>query len=263
MVPCGKCYLCFMRRVSQWSFRLLQEFKHSGNARFITLTYDTEHIPYTEDGKKSVDKRDVQLFIKRLRQCERRSPMYSKDSLPIKYYAVGEYGGKTKRPHYHLIVYNASVQSIEDAWQLGKIHYGTVTPHSVGYTLKYMSKTSRIGTHHQDTRHPQFALMSQGLGLSYLTPTMIKWHKADLVNRNFVTNTQGYKVSMPRYIKLKLYDRIEQEKIANEALMASIDKLYLQAVSEFGNVRAYRDQKANITASYKRMHSKTLQTCKL
>lgn len=247
-----------MRRVSQWTFRILQEHRHCGDSRFITLTYNTDNVPYTEDGRQTICKRDIQLFIKRLRQCQARQ-INSTSSGKIKYYAVGEYGGHTRRPHYHLILFNASVQAIEDAWTLGKIHYGTVTTESVGYTLKYMSKTSRIGIHYKDTRTPQFALMSQGLGASYLTPTMIKWHKQDLLHRNFVTSQEGYKVSMPRYYKLKLYSLLEQEKLANESLMAAIDKLYVQATEEFGNVRAFRDKKADLTASYKRLHYKSLQ----
>ena len=32
-----------------------------------------------------------------------------KNTTPLKYYAVGEYGGQTKRPHYHIVIFNADL----------------------------------------------------------------------------------------------------------------------------------------------------------
>ena len=62
----------------------------------------------------------------------------------IKYYAVGEYGGQFKRPHYHLIMFNVQIDAILNAWQLGTVHIGYVSGSSVGYTLKYIRKRSYI-----------------------------------------------------------------------------------------------------------------------
>lgn len=109
----------------------------------------------------SLAKRDVQLFFKRLRKSQ-------PEGTSIKYYTVGEYGGKTFRPHYHAIVFNAAINTIQDAWQMGTVHYGTVSGASIGYTLKYMAKISRIPLHSNDDRVPEFALMSKGLGEAYL-----------------------------------------------------------------------------------------------
>lgn len=79
-VPCGRCPSCVKRRVSQWSFRLMQEEKVSSSAHFITLTYDTKHSPITRAGYMSLNKRDIQLFFKRLRKTNLER---------LKYYAVG------------------------------------------------------------------------------------------------------------------------------------------------------------------------------
>lgn len=168
-VPCGKCPDCRARRASGWSFRLMEECKHSLSAHFITLTYATNSLPLTNNTFPTLVKRDLQLFFKRLRKAHgKTSPGSSKcDELRvqpnIKYYAVGEYGGKFKRPHYHVVMFNARMELIQPAWQLGQVHYGTVTPASVGYTLKYVSKGGIVPEHKNDDRQREFALMSKDL----------------------------------------------------------------------------------------------------
>lgn len=153
-VPCGRCPACYARRVSGWSFRLLQEQKQATSSHFITLTYDTQTLPLSPRGFNTLDKRDVQLFLKRLRKLHPRGSR-------LKYYAVGEYGGVTQRPHYHIILFNCTIELILPAWGLGSIHYGKVEGASIGYCLKYISKKSHIGTCETDDRQPQFALMSK------------------------------------------------------------------------------------------------------
>lgn len=176
----------------------MQEQKQSVTAHFITLTYDTKHVPITRNGFMELKKKDLQLFFKRLRKAQ--GP-----ALQIKYYAAGEYGTKTKRPHYHIIMFNANIALISPAWNLGEVHYGEVTGASVGYTLKYMSKPSCIPMHRNDDRLKEFSLMSKQLGANYLTPQMITWHTNDLVNRTYCNLTDGKKITMPRYYKNKIY----------------------------------------------------------
>lgn len=167
-VPCGKCPQCVKRRVSGWSFRLMEESRVSSSCWFITLTYATTHVPITTNGFMALSKRDLQLFFKRLRKAN--------PGRGLKYYAAGEYGGKTNRPHYHIILFNAALETIQPAWHLGQLHYGQVSEASVGYTLKYITKPSRIPMHQNDDRQPEFALMSKGLGASYLTYHTMWWH---------------------------------------------------------------------------------------
>lgn len=207
-VPCGRCPACYSRRASGWSFRLMQHEKNSDSAHFITLTYDTDNVPITPKGFMGLDKSHPPGFFKRLRK---NSP---KGGKPIKYYIVGEYGGNTDRPHYHAILFNATVPAIESAWKLGTIHYGTVTGASIGYTLKYISKPGRIPMHKNDDRQKEFALMSKGLGLSYITNQMYHWHNDSQEdwNRMYCNVEGGQKISMPRYYKNKIYSE-QQRKI--------------------------------------------------
>lgn len=213
--PCGKCPNCLKSRVSGWSFRLMKHEQANKSAHFITLTYDTDHVPITPNGFMTLAKRDIQLFMKRLRKMSPKSSVLDK----ISYYACGEYGGKTNRPHYHLIMYNVDVLKVEKAWNLGAIHVGDVTGASVGYTLKYMMKEGKIPMHANDDRIKEFQLVSKGIGINYLTPQMQNWHKADLENRMYVPLTDGKKIRMPRYYKNKIYNEEERERIASHLKM--------------------------------------------
>jgi len=219
-VPCGKCPECMKRRISGWSFRLMQQERISNTAHFITLTYDTNHIHITANGFMGLNRRDVQLFFKRLRKA------HTKGTSNIKYYVCGEYGGKTNRPHYHAIIFNVKLELIQPAWQLGQVHYGTVSGASVGYTLKYMSKPSRIPMHRNDDRQREFSLMSKGLGSNYLTKAMITWHHKSLHDRMYCTTDDGKKISMPRYYKQKIYHETQRKAIAftTQQRQAAIDK---------------------------------------
>lgn len=210
-VPCGKCPECKARRVSAWSFRLQQEEKRSYKAAMYTLTYDNKHVPITPTGFLTTSKRDCQLFFKRLRFRLGDIPNHPR----IKYYLASEYGGTTWRPHYHIIMFNViNPLDVDAAWQLGSIDVKPCTPASIGYALKYINKPPRIPVHRNDDRTPEFGLMSKGLGLNYLTPEMIAWHKNDLKERMHLVLPQGQKVSMPRYYKDKLYTDEEREALA-------------------------------------------------
>lgn len=211
--PCGKCYPCLRRRVSGWSFRLVKEGLRCSSSFFMTFTYNTDHVPITKNGFMSLCKKDYQLFTKRLRKDH--SKRYGKSN-PLKYFAVGEYGGKTNRPHYHAIIFNADIDLLEKHWTAGEIHCGEVAEASIGYVLKYMIKPSKIPLHRNDDRIPEFQLMSKGIGENYLTESMRTWHHADLLERMYCVIADGKKIAMPRYYKNKLYDQIEKRKIGQK-----------------------------------------------
>lgn len=232
-VPCGKCPACYARRISGWSFRLLQEDKVSSTSYFITLTYSDGNARRTKNGFLTIDKTHVQKFFKRLR---RNHPA----GTSIRYYTCGEYGSTTYRPHYHAIIFNARLECLiskKEAWAVkeglldldgktqfqcptwghGHITIGKVQAASVGYCLKYMAKAGKIPQHKNDDRQREFSLMSKGLGKSYLTPAMEKWHHDDLLNRMYCNLQDGKKITMPRYYKQKLYTDEQRESIGDVA----------------------------------------------
>lgn len=262
--PCGRCENCLKRRVSNWSFRLMQHAKTSSSAYFVTLTYDTSSVHITKNGFMGLKMDDVQRFFKRIRKAHEQFDAQLRVQTgrdfrrSLKYYAVGEYGGKGNRPHYHIILFNAElslligekyssyfrrglielngkdeyhcpywgyaskvitvygtkqIRSIIPARTIGHITVGHVTEASVGYTMKYISKPSKIPMHRNDDRLPEFSISSQGLGKCYLTGQMIAWHKADLEKRQYCNLADGKKVSMPRYYKKFLLDLQETENL--------------------------------------------------
>jgi len=216
-VPCGRCPVCVKKRVSSWSVRLLKEAEVSTSALFVTLTYSTDHVPITKNGWMALDKTHLQSFFKRLRYYEKGAN--------IKYYAVGEYGTKTHRPHYHCILYNAGIEAVCKAWTQGSVHVGQLTAASAGYTLKYISKEKKTSKPNDD-RPPIFNVMSKGLGRCYTEDLRNrKWHIASLADRYYIPAGNGVKAAMPRYFRERLYNseqfgylKGELQKMANEKL---------------------------------------------
>lgn len=212
--PCGRCPVCKRRRVSQWVFRMMKEDERQKFGHFVTLTYDTKHVPITDHGFMTLCKRDFQLYMKRLRKLCKGDK--------LKYYCVGEYGTKRMRPHFHAIIFGVSdIDRFSDAWQLGNVYVGKVSGDSVAYTCKYMDKERKIPLHSRDDRIKEFSLMSHGLGENYLTDAMVAYHKSDL-SRNYVTTKTGYRVALPKYYRDKIFS--DDEKFRQRKLIER-DKL--------------------------------------
>lgn len=207
-VPCGKCVFCRNRKRQEWTFRIEQELKVSTTAFFITLTYDEDHIPITENGETTLIKSDLQKYHKRLRKA-----LCKYESRPkMRYYAVGEYGSKSHRAHYHTITFNVPVEIIRNLdkyWTYGNIHVGTVNSDSIGYVTKYLITEQELD--YTDRQRP-FAMMSTKppLGVSYLEKThkFHKNHKAKYVIR------KGKKTRMPRFYSDRIFNKVEKEIIA-------------------------------------------------
>lgn len=240
--PCGKCYDCLTRRTSEWSFRLRMEGRHSVSAHFVTLTYDTKSVPITKNGYMSVQKKEIQDFIKRLRHHKKQRVKIQRTIgvkvdvglfMPIKYYAVGEYGTERERPHYHIILFNAELEDIYKSWGKGIVDIGQVEDASIGYTLLYISEESDIPRHVRDDRQKQFALMSKGMGMQYVTEKMTKWHQDVLLDRMYVPIEGGKKISMPRVYREKIYSREQIETIINNLIVNSEEVDVDKEISQF------------------------------
>ena len=94
-IPCGGCHECRLSKSREWADRMMLELDHSKTAIFATLTYSPDFVPISmlDDNDECIftlDKRDVQLFLKRLRK--RFEPR------EIRYFLSGEYGDTTQRP---------------------------------------------------------------------------------------------------------------------------------------------------------------------
>lgn len=235
-VPCGRCPPCKQRRVNGWVFRLMQEHKQSSNSHFVTLTYDTDNVPISQNGFMTLDKPDVQKYFKRLRKLM--------PDVKFKYYLAGEYGTQNKRPHYHFIAFNCpDKQHFFDAWNKGSVHVGDVSNDSVAYTMKYIDKASFRKMHSRDDRIPEFSLMSKGLGDNYLTPESVQYHKDD-ISRLYMTKPGGYRIAMPRYYRNKIFnerERSAQVDIIQNVFSGSEQEKRKQVADLYGDLMTYEE----------------------
>lgn len=123
---------------------LLESQCHDASV-FVTLTYEQE------PAGRTLVLRDLQLFLKRLR--ERLGP--------FRYYAVGEYGERSQRPHYHALLFGVSVfdqNPIYLAWQNGFVQVSDFTAERALYVSKYITK---FDTRQLGERLKPFAVMSR------------------------------------------------------------------------------------------------------
>lgn len=136
----------------------------------------------TSQSLPSLAPKDLQDWLKRFRRAI--AP------LKIRYFATGEYGDDTQRPHYHVALFgwpncaygnsrysryrqNCCYQCdlVRDTWGKGQIFSGDLSPESAGYIAGYVTKKL---TRHDDPRllgrHPEFARMSlrPGIGADFM-----------------------------------------------------------------------------------------------
>lgn len=140
-VPCSKCHSCIAARASQWVVRCYCESQLHERSAFVTLTYDDDHLP--RSGKLVPD--DLANFWKRLRK---------ESSRKLRYFACGEYGEKTHRPHYHAIIFGEDFlggaekfndehwisPELTDIWGKGFTTTTPVSMASICYTVGYVAK---------------------------------------------------------------------------------------------------------------------------
>lgn len=105
-LPCGKCEWCRKNRARQWSIRCMDEASLYEHNIFVTLTVN-EEFKERVFPNGSLNKYELQKFIRRLRDHERYvAKKEGRIPRKIRYFAAGEYGAKSGRPHFHMILFN-------------------------------------------------------------------------------------------------------------------------------------------------------------
>lgn len=218
IIPCGQCAGCRCDLASQWSVRCLLEAQKWSKNIFLTLTYDNQHR-----NKKGLEKRDFQLFMKKLRNTQEEK---------IKYFCCGEYGLTTQREHMHCILFNYepndlkpfkyndlkqmlyTSKKIQKIWGKGFVLIGQVTAESCAYVARYCQKKA-YKINPPKGKNPEFILTSRRPGIAaniFLGPN---W---EIIKRNlgvFTPTAKGVKLKpIPTYIrnKWKEFDREEYFK---------------------------------------------------
>ncbi len=227
LVPCGCCMGCRLDRARVWADRMLLELRDNNyKALFVTLTYNDTSIPHAwhvgynyydgfyehveplalDDDEEwiaaaagaptTLSVRDTQLFMKRLRKTF--------SGRRIRFFLAGEYGPRTKRPHYHAIIYGISLEDFKDARikdfnKLGQPRYISKSFEKIWnngycvlapvnwftcsyvsrYTMKKVFKSDSPGEY-ANGRVPPFCTMSRrpGIGLLHADDLLKKSDKA-------------------------------------------------------------------------------------
>lgn len=202
---CGRCVACRLEKQREKKVRICHESEYFIKKCFLTLTYDEQHIP---EGNTLV-KKDLQDFMKRLRRYI--------EPQQIKYFACGEYGDNTQRPHYHVILFGLDMYDTKvfkilrrfqnecwcecKAWDKGQCTIAPFNEARAAYVAKYCVKkfTGKDAESHYQGRQPEFCLASQGLGLSWL-----KDHTKLVLQDGFI-RVKNKRVPLPRYYEQKLF----------------------------------------------------------
>ena len=202
MVPCGHCLACLDKRRREWTARLKFEARNSTSAHFVTLTYDDLYLTYVNGTDiPTLVKSDFQKFMKRLRK---------NTGCKLRYYAAGEYGARTMRPHYHVCLFNLPeemIDKIDQSWQLGMTLTGRLDAGGMSYVASYITKKScqpMIPEDVNDSNYQApFSCMSTkpAIGDCYLTPAVRSKYEN---SENTIIHVDGHVTGMPRcfqYVK--------------------------------------------------------------
>lgn len=207
---------------------------------FITLTYADDALVYGSTERAILVPRDLNLFWKRLRK---RYP-------PFKYFACGEYGERSGRPHYHALIFGVDFKdkvldsskngnnyyrsnTLDCIWGNGNCIIGDASFESASYVARYVMK-KRLGktahTYEKDGITPEFLVMSRGN--SKTGPNGIGYRFYDeyekdmfprdkIFDRNHVSTppryfTNRYKASHPLEAETMIMERVLKAKEREE-----------------------------------------------
>lgn len=247
-VPCGKCSWCRENLARDWSIRCKEhaKYRHVYNA---LLTYDDVHLPYHNDAP-SLNYTHVQGFLKRFRYHVEKN-----FKTKLSFFCVGEYGGRTHRPHYHLLVFSDSplttrisygedplhlIQDIIDiVWKYGfadiecfnevKDKKGKIVKDVsslVYYMVAYLVAPSDGREYDKFNRPFRRMSLRPSIGADFLERE-IEYINSMFKKKQFVYKNKchdgTYTVNLPRYYKRKIVSDELQKKLSLNYMNDCID----------------------------------------
>lgn len=240
---------------------------------FVTLTYTDETLPLTSAGLPTLNQRDLQLWLKRLRK--EIAP------LRVRYFGVGEYS-PSGRPHYHVIMFGLptckngttrvdykgmltpleccpTCSLIQRNWAnytdlgshlLGLIHVGSVTMESAAYVAGYVEKKMTAKDDYRlNGREPEFSAMSTrpGIGADFMWDVASTLMESDLHLKydDVPSSLRHGKKVMPlgRYLRGKLREYVGKDKKAPQSTLDKMEEeMRPLRESAFNNSRSFKDE---------------------
>lgn len=159
---------------------MLEASQHSASS-FVTLTYSDENLPLLSSGASTLNPLDLTNWLKRFRK--------KIEPHRVRYYAVGEYGDTSERPHYHVALFGSGpcersrtrqdylgegrsccvrCDTVHSTWGFGRVDVARLENSSARYIAGYIEKKlTRFDDPRLNGRHPEFNRMSRhngGLG---------------------------------------------------------------------------------------------------
>jgi len=229
-IPCQNCIGCRADKAEEWAVRCSHEAQMHQCSSFITLTYDDENLP----ADFSVTLREWQLFAKKLRKT-----LAGK----IRHFAVGEYGTKSFRPHYHALIFGWDFhadrkyykqtpdgplwtsEQLTSTWGKGHCTLGQVNYKTANYCTQYLFDlrggelaANRYIRQHPVTQaivrcQPEFSAKSNQPGIG---STWFDKFKTDCFPSDFLI-VEGKHRPVPQYYLKKLAEE-EQHRIKLDRL---------------------------------------------
>lgn len=226
MFGCGRCTPCLVNRGRVWTHRIMLEASQHEHNTFLTLTYSDDKLP--TDG--SLYPEHLRDFFKRLRHLSK-----------FRYFAVGEYGDRTQRPHYHAALFGfvgcqweqsryskmrstccRRCSDVARIWGYGNVYLGSMEVASAKYLCGYVTKkmTNKDNPSLQG-RHPEFARMSRfpGIGAGAMddVASAVMYHKV-MDNEDVTGDPQPF----GRYLTQRLRERRGLDKAAPKSTLDKV-----------------------------------------
>jgi len=221
---------------------------------FLTLTYTPEKEPKVASGLSStLSPRDLQTFLKRFRK--RIAPT------KVRYFAVGEYGEMSGRPHFHLAMFGwpacahgrtrklkpesrkccEACQVVKETWGHGHIMNAELNPETAQYVVGYVIKkmTSPDDGRLIAGQHAEFCRMSlrPGIGAGLvddIASKVLQYDLEDPLTGDVPTALDHGRRRLPlgRYLTKRLRERTGRDAAAPQKKMEAMAK-ELQPLREF------------------------------
>lgn len=248
-IGCQSCIECRKQKAAGWRVRLLEDIKHYKNAKFVTLTFNTESLIKLQRGTYTIMKRSRYKFVPapwkqpiRIRKTKEKDISklsgYDLDNAivtkamrfflerwrkkfgkSLRHWFISELGdGHSEHVHLHGIVYTDNLSLLEDIWGYGSVWTGYkvdkkvqnyVTERTVNYMTKYVTKIDELHLNYKAV-----ILCSPGIGNNFqksggVSHCEFKGNKT----ADYYRTSTGHKVSLPIYFRNKLYSESQREAI--------------------------------------------------
>ena len=285
-VPCGKCEQCLKSKARGWAFRILKEAEKYDNNYFVTLTYSDENLKYAPLSYKNniaiatLVKDEISRFNKKLKTYLSRKGLKS----DFRFYAVGEYGSVSNRPHYHVIYFNLDLPDdlkfykyengsiyytsdfMTNTWSLGHVVIGSLDIGSACYVARYCDKKLNRSKSEKEIFNnfdiiPEFSVMSRhpGIGADFLNKCI-----ENVKNGVYRLSTHSNDFSIPIYYSKKIKEALadtvylqDYETVNNNLIKNKINRdLLLSDILQTTDLQDYYLQEDKFKKSCKKLRDK-------